>query len=161
MASGLDINGCVLSYFEGTVIQAVHSLLYIVAECCHMKRYNKIFTKNVRGVLSSCTYSISQKCVPIASYTVFIAPYSFSRANLLTFISLRNIHSRIAQHSIFTHRGNLLEKCEVWHNIPHKNHLNLRLAHFNALYMEHISSLWTGIMAEYLVMSTSQGTYDL
>ncbi len=42
VASGLDINGCVLSYFEGTanlqavnftVIQAVHSLLYIVAKC--------------------------------------------------------------------------------------------------------------------------------
>ncbi len=27
--------------------------------------------------------------------------------------------------------------------------------------MEHIRLLWTGIMAEYLVMSTSQGTYDL
>ncbi len=37
VASGLYINGCVLSYFEGqqmyTVIQAVHSLLYIVAKC--------------------------------------------------------------------------------------------------------------------------------
>ncbi len=54
VASSLDINGCVLSYFEGlqiyTVLQAVlHSLLYIVAKCnfkcCHMKIYNKIFTK--------------------------------------------------------------------------------------------------------------------
>ncbi len=37
VASGLDMNGCVLSYFEGqqmyTVIQAVHSLLYIAAKC--------------------------------------------------------------------------------------------------------------------------------
>ncbi len=34
VASGLDINGCVLNYFEGTaVIQAVHSLLNIVAKC--------------------------------------------------------------------------------------------------------------------------------
>ncbi len=36
VASGLDINGCVLSYFEGTgnvqVIQAVNTLLYIVAK---------------------------------------------------------------------------------------------------------------------------------
>ncbi len=36
-ASGLDNNGCVMGYFEGqqiyTVIQAVHSLLYIVAKC--------------------------------------------------------------------------------------------------------------------------------
>ncbi len=37
VASGLDINGCVLSYLRGqkiyTVTQAVHSLLYIVAKC--------------------------------------------------------------------------------------------------------------------------------
>ncbi len=37
VASGLDINGCVFSYFEGqqiyTVIQAAHSLLYVVAMC--------------------------------------------------------------------------------------------------------------------------------
>ncbi len=34
VASGLDINGCVLSYFEGTAnLQSVHSLLYIVAKC--------------------------------------------------------------------------------------------------------------------------------
>ncbi len=36
---------------------------------------------------------------------------------------------------------------------------NSRLAHFNALWMEYIRSLRTGIMAEYPVMSTSQGTY--
>ncbi len=35
---------------------------------------------------------------------------------------------------------------------------NSRLAHFNALWMEYIRSLRTGIMAEYPVMSTSQGT---
>ncbi len=36
---------------------------------------------------------------------------------------------------------------------------NSRLAHFNALWMEYIHSLRTGIMVEYPVMSTSQGTY--
>ncbi len=36
---------------------------------------------------------------------------------------------------------------------------NSRLAHFNALWMEYIRSLRTGIMVEYPVMSTSQGTY--
>ncbi len=35
---------------------------------------------------------------------------------------------------------------------------NSRLAHFNALWMEYIRSLRTRIMAEYPVMSTSQGT---
>ncbi len=37
VSSGLDMNGSVMSYFEGTetytVIQAEHSLLYIVAKC--------------------------------------------------------------------------------------------------------------------------------
>ncbi len=37
VASGLDINGCLLIILRGqqiyTVIQAVHSLLYIVAKC--------------------------------------------------------------------------------------------------------------------------------
>ncbi len=33
VASGLDINGCMLSYFEGTADLPVHSLLYIVAKC--------------------------------------------------------------------------------------------------------------------------------
>ncbi len=31
VARGLDINGCVLRYFEGTA--NLHSLLYIVAKC--------------------------------------------------------------------------------------------------------------------------------
>ncbi len=37
VASGLDINGCAFNYLRGqqiyTVIQAVHSLIYIVAKC--------------------------------------------------------------------------------------------------------------------------------
>ena len=37
VASSLDFNGCVSSYLRGqqiyTVIQAVHSLLYIVSKC--------------------------------------------------------------------------------------------------------------------------------
>ncbi len=38
VASGLDIKGCVLSYLKGqqiytVILQAVHSLLYIVSKC--------------------------------------------------------------------------------------------------------------------------------
>ncbi len=40
-----------------------------------------------------------------------------------------------------------------------KSNLNSCLAHFNALWMEHIRSLRTGMMVEYPVKSTSQGTY--
>ncbi len=54
VASGLDINGCVLSYFEGTAnvhcytnytLTTLHCSKGLFLQCCHMKRYNKIFTK--------------------------------------------------------------------------------------------------------------------
>ncbi len=54
MASGLDINGCVLSYFEGTAnlhcytsctLTILHCSKVSFLQCCHMKIYNKIFTK--------------------------------------------------------------------------------------------------------------------
>ncbi len=54
VASGLDINGCVLSYFEGTAnvhcytsctLTTLHCSKVSFLQCYHMKRYNKIFTK--------------------------------------------------------------------------------------------------------------------
>ncbi len=52
-------------------------------------------------------------------YTVSIAPYSLIRGNLLEFTSLQDIHSRkCAAQCLHTHWQNLLEKREVWHNIP-------------------------------------------
>ncbi len=54
VASGLDINGCVLSYFEGTAnlhwytsctLTTLHCSKVSFLQCCRMKRYNKIFTK--------------------------------------------------------------------------------------------------------------------
>ncbi len=54
VASGLDINSCVLSYFEGTAnlhcytsctLTTLHCNKVSFLQCCHMKRYNKIFTK--------------------------------------------------------------------------------------------------------------------
>ncbi len=52
VASGLDINRCVLSYFEGTANVHCYTsyTLYTVVkvsflQCCHMKIYNKIFIK--------------------------------------------------------------------------------------------------------------------
>ncbi len=54
VASGLDINGCVLSYFEGTAnlhcytsctLTTLHCSKVSFLPCCHMKRYNKMFTK--------------------------------------------------------------------------------------------------------------------
>ncbi len=51
VASSLDINGCVLSYFEWTAYlhcytsSTLHSSKVSLLQCCHMKIYNKIFTK--------------------------------------------------------------------------------------------------------------------
>ncbi len=54
VASGLDINGCVLSYFEGLgnlhcytscTLTTLHCSKVSFLQCCHMKIYNKIITK--------------------------------------------------------------------------------------------------------------------
>ncbi len=68
VASGLDINGCVLSYFEGTenvhcytscTLTTLHCSKVSFLQCCHVKRYNKKnIYKNVRGVLTSVRYCI-------------------------------------------------------------------------------------------------------
>ncbi len=53
VASGLDINGCVLSYFEGTVylncntictLTTLHCSKVSFLQCCHMKIFNNILT---------------------------------------------------------------------------------------------------------------------
>ncbi len=57
VASGLDMNGCVLSHFEGTAnlhcytsctLTTLHCSKVSFLQCCHMKRYNKIFAREVR-----------------------------------------------------------------------------------------------------------------
>ncbi len=51
VASGLDINGCVLSYLEGTANLHCYTSCTLTTckvsflQCCHMKIYNEIFTK--------------------------------------------------------------------------------------------------------------------
>ncbi len=54
VASGLDINGCVWSYFEGTAnlhcytsctLTNLYCSKVSFLQCCHMKIYNKIITK--------------------------------------------------------------------------------------------------------------------
>ncbi len=89
-----------------------------------------------------------------APYTGSIAPYSLSRGNPLKFTLFRNIHSWICAAQRLHARTSVTSYTSV--NIYN---FNSRLAHFNALWMEYIRSLRTGIMAEYPVMSTSQGTY--
>ncbi len=79
---------------------------------------------------------------------------SMSRGNPLKFTLFRNIHSWICAAQRLHARMSVTSYTSV--NIYN---FNSRLAHFNALWMEYIRSLRTGIMADYPVMSTSQGTY--
>ncbi len=72
----------------------------------------------------------------------------------LKFTLFRNIHSWICAAQRLHARTSVTSYTSV--NIYN---FNSRLAHFNALWMEYIRSLRTGIMTEYRVMSTSQGTY--
>ncbi len=71
VASGLDINGCVLSYFEGTAnlhcytsctLTTLHCSKVSFLQCCHMKRYNQIFTK-MWGVYSLLWYIVFVACL--------------------------------------------------------------------------------------------------
>ncbi len=89
----------------------------------------------------------------IAPYTGSIAPYSLSRGNPLKFTLFRDIHSWICATQRLHARTSVTSYTSV--NIYN---FNSCLAHFNALWMEYIRSLRTGIMEECPVMCTSQGT---
>ncbi len=76
VASGLDINGCMLSYFEGTAnlhcytscsLTTLHFSKVSYLQCFPMKINNKIFTKNVRGILISVRY-----CIYIHIYCIYV-----------------------------------------------------------------------------------------
>ncbi len=75
------------------------------------------------------------------------------QGNPLKFTSFRNIHSWICAAQRLHARTSVTSYTSV--NIYN---FNSCLAHLYALWMEYIRSLRTGIMAEYPVMSTSQGT---
>ncbi len=71
-------------------------------------------------------------------YTVFIAPYSLSRGNLLKFTSFRNIHSWICAAPLPATSSHT-DKCDITYcTSVNKYNSNSRFAHFNALWMEHI-----------------------
>ncbi len=89
-----------------------------------------------------------------APHTGSIAPYSLSRGNPLKFTLFQNIHSWICTAQCLHARTSVTSYTSV--NIYN---FNSCLAHFNALWMEYIRLLRTGIMAEYPVMANSQGTY--
>ncbi len=100
------------------------------------------------------TGSIAPYTGSIAPYTGSIAPYSLSRKIRWSLLYFGNIHSWICATRRLHARTSVTSYTSV--NIYN---FNSRLAHFNALWMEYIRSLRTGIMEEYPVMSTSQGTY--
>ncbi len=79
ICSGLDMIGCVLSYFEGTAnlhcytsctLTTLHCSKVSFLQCCHMKNYNPIFT-NMWGV-----YSLLRYCVCVYVY-IYIYIYIY------------------------------------------------------------------------------------
>ncbi len=80
VASGLDINGCVLSYLRGqqiyTVIKAVHSLLYIVAKC-HF--FSVVTWKDIIKYLQKCD-GCTHFCM-IQYIYIYIYIYKYVRDN--------------------------------------------------------------------------------
>ncbi len=79
ICSGLDMIGCVLSYFEGTAnihcytscaLTTLHCSKVTFLQCCHMKNYNPIFT-NMWGV-----YSLLRYCVCVCVY-IYIYIYIY------------------------------------------------------------------------------------
>ncbi len=86
VASGLDINGCVLSYFEGTAnlhcytsctLTTLHCSKVSFLQCCHMKRYNKIFTK-MWGVYSLLWDIVAWLYFPFFPHTLVFSKKSFA-----------------------------------------------------------------------------------
>ncbi len=72
MTSGLDINGSVLSYFEGTAnvhfytsctLTTLHCSKVSFLQFCQMKIYNKIFTK-----CEGCTHFCEILCISVYIY---------------------------------------------------------------------------------------------
>ncbi len=108
------------------------------------------------------------------AWTVFLIDMIPTKCSVLPTPWAGEIHWSLLHFGTFIH-GFALRRClqrfhtqmkltrEVWivtdiYTSVNKYNLNSRLAHFNALLMEHIRSLQTGIIAEYPAMSTSQGT---
>ncbi len=90
------------------------------------------------------TGSIAPYTGSIAPYTGSIALYSLSREIRWSLLYFGNIHSWICAAQRLHARTSVSSYTSV--NIYN---FNSRLAHFNALWMEYIRSLRTGIMAEY------------
>ncbi len=97
MASGLDINGCVLSYFEGTAnlhcytscaLTTLHCSKVSFLQCCHMKRYNKVLTK-MWGVYSLLWDTVSEFFMfSVSSVSQYRWPEILSKSSFTSIIIL-------------------------------------------------------------------------
>ncbi len=88
VASGLDINGCVLSYFERTAnlhcytsctLTILNCSKVSFLQCCHMKRYNKIFTKmwGVYSLLWDAVYIYIYIYITQIFFKIYLPKYTF------------------------------------------------------------------------------------
>ncbi len=102
VASGLDINGCVLSYFEqiyshtSCTLTTLHCSKVSFLQCCHTKRYNKMFTK-MWGV-----YSLLWDTVHDNIQLQCIAPPAGKRKYHVLLCNLLTLEILSDQHQIWT-----------------------------------------------------------
>ncbi len=104
VASSLDINGCVLNYFEGTVnlhyytsctLTTLHCSKVSFLQCCHMKRYNKILTK-MWGVYSLLWDTV---CMLPYVYTFFCTGSSCLQVRFLVRVNIPGMCNSVLKYS--------------------------------------------------------------
>ncbi len=104
VASGLDINGCELTYFEGTanlhcytscILTTLHCSFTEFLQCCHIKSHNKIFTK-MWGV-----YSLLWDTVFV--YVCMYVKWKWPDIRLSLVTHTRNLCSAVNPSIVYTH----------------------------------------------------------
>ncbi len=116
VASGLDINGCMLNYFEGTAnvlcytsytLTTLHCSKVSFLQCYLMKRYNNIFTK-MWGV-----YSLLWDTV----WWVFSYEWLFHTAatnNVNTLIKQTTTNHRSLVHVVICHQSEKVQSIKKY-----------------------------------------------
>ncbi len=134
MASGLDIYDCVLSCSEGTAnlhcyTNCTPTTLYCskvsFLQCFHIKRYNKIFTKNVRGVLTSVRY-----CILTCIYIQYMFIYIFFIMLFTEFINsifIINISLSAANLLQCIMGGHIIKSTTFWNSLYYCDFINVNI----------------------------------
>ncbi len=122
VASGLDINGCVWSYFEGTtnvhyytscILTTLHCSKVSFLQCCRMKKYNKIFTQ-MWGVYSLLWDTV---CVYIYIYIhIYTHTYIFIYIDIQTHTHYVSRQKRVKMYKECMKRNSLFQSY-IFHSL--------------------------------------------